>query len=118
MTSSYDENIISDLHKDAYGFRPDSSFWITFEAFNPEQKQALWDSILSDLERSIDDEEYAQEAAIIEFEDRIDNLMHDCNNRKSIVDWFLRASQNSNDIEGFELFNGLPFGYLKSKGYV
>jgi len=41
MVISYDENVISDLHKDAYGFRPDGSFWGMWAAFNPTPKQAL-----------------------------------------------------------------------------
>ena len=56
MNISYDENVISDLHKDAYGFRPDSSFWATWAAFNVIQKQALWDSMIADLNRTIEQE--------------------------------------------------------------
>ena len=51
---TFDENLISDLHKDAYGFRPDMSFWATFAAFNPDQKQALWDSMLAHLNCNIE----------------------------------------------------------------
>ncbi len=118
MKISYDENIISDLHKDAYGFRPDGSFWGTWAAFNPIQKQALWDSMLADLTRAIEDEEEGYKMAVEEFEARIDNLMHDCSNRKAIVGWFLRAENHENEIESFEFINGLPFGYLKKMEYV
>jgi hypothetical protein len=55
MTYTFDENLISDLHKDAYGFRPDVSFWATFAAFNPDQKQALWDSMIAILNRVEED---------------------------------------------------------------
>ena len=53
---TFDENLISDLHKDAYGFRPDQSFWTTFAAFNPDQKQALWDNMIAILNRNIDED--------------------------------------------------------------
>lgn len=115
---TFDENVISDLHKDAYGFRPDSGFWATFAAFNPDQKQALWDSMLADLDRAIEDEEEGYKMAAEEFEARIDSLIHDCSNRKAIVGWFLRAENFENEIESFEFVNGLPFGYLKKMGYV
>ena len=118
MTYTFDENLISDLHKDAYGFRPDASFWSAFAAFNPEQKQALWDSLITDLNMVIEDEEKYQQAAIVEFEDRIDNLMTDVTNRQSIVAWFMRQAECDGDAERLEYLNGLPFGYLKSKGYV
>jgi hypothetical protein len=115
---TFDENLISDLHKDAYGFRPSESFWATFAAFNPEQKQALWDSMLSELDRSIREDEELEQAAIVKFEDRIDNLMHEGTNRMRVVAWLIDADDSLNDPEYFEFLNGLPYGYLKSKGYV
>lgn len=115
---TFDENLISDLHKDAYGFRPSESFWATFAAFNPMQKQALWDSMLADLDRAIKEDEELEKAAIIKFESRIDNLMHDGTNRKAVVAWFVDAEDCYGDVEHFEFLNGLPFGYLKKKGYI
>lgn len=113
---TFDENLISDLHKDAYGFRPSESFWATFAAFNPDQKQALWDSLIADLDRSIKEDEDREYLAIVEFECRVDNLMHDGTNRKSVVEWLMKNADEFG--ERFEFLNGLPFGYLKSKGYV
>ena len=114
---TFDENLISDLHKDAYGFRPDQSFWATFAAFNPDQKQALWDSMLADLERSIEEDRKLQEDAVFKFEQRVENLMHDGTNVKRVVAWLMQAEE-CNDVEMFEFDNGLPFGYLKKMGYV
>lgn len=114
---TFDENLISDLHKDAYGFRPDQSFWSIFAAFNPDQKQALWDSMLADLERSIEEDRELQEEAIIKFESRIENLMHESTNVKRVVAWLMQAEE-CNDAEMFEFDNGLPFGYLKKNGYI
>lgn len=51
----FDENVISDLHKDAYGFRPDQSFWGLWAASNPEQKQAVWDNLIDILNRSTEE---------------------------------------------------------------
>ena len=118
MEISYDENIISDLHKDAYGFRPDSSFWASWAAFNVTQKQALWDSMLADLERSIEEDRKMQEDAVFKFEDRIENLMHDGTNVRSVVKWLMEADEALNDAEYFEFLNNLPFGYLKKMEYV
>ncbi len=114
--NTFDESLISDLHKDAYGFRPSESFWSTFAAFNPEQKQALWDSLLADLKRSVDEDYEREESAIFEFEDRVDNLMHDGTNRKAVIEWLMKEVDE--DAERFEFVNGLPFGYLKKMGYV
>jgi len=118
---TFDVNLVSDLHKDAYGFRPDASFWATFAAFNPDQKQALWDSLIADLNRSIEKDEADQKAAIVEFEDRVDNLMHDGTTRKAVVQWLMsHVFDASADVDAglFEYLNGLPFGYLSKMGYV
>ena len=115
---TFDENLISDLHKDAYGFRPSGRFWSSFAAFNPEQKQALGDSMLADLDRSIEDYRKLQEEAVVKFEDRVDNLMHDGTTRERVIKWLMEADQSLGDDEYFEFLNNLPYGYLKSKEYV
>lgn len=115
---TFDENLISDLHKDAYGFRPSESFWSTFAAFNPDQKQALWDSMIAELDRSIEEDRKLQEEAVVKFEDRVDNLMHECTNRKRVVEWLMDADDVGGDVEYFEFLNNLPYGYLKRMEYV
>lgn len=115
---TFDENLISDLHKDAYGFRPSESFWSTFAAFNPDQKQALWDSMIADLNSSIEEDRKLQEEAVVKFEDRVDNLMHDSTTRKSVVKWLMDADDVGGDVDYFEYLNNLPYGYLKSREYV
>ena len=42
MAYTFDENLVSDLHKDAYGFRPSQSFWATFAASNGVQFGLIW----------------------------------------------------------------------------
>ena len=112
---TFDENSISDLHKDAYGFRPSESFWSTFAAFNPEQKQALWDSMIADLRRSVEEERVMQEEAVVKFEDRVDNLMHDSTTRKRVIEWLMDADESLGDVEYFEYLNGLPYGAYTSE---
>ena len=53
--NAFRELEVSDLHKDTYGFRPDSSFWHNWAAFNPEQKQAVWDNMIVILNRSTEE---------------------------------------------------------------
>jgi hypothetical protein len=54
MTYTFDEDTVSDLHKDAYGFRPGANFWSAWAAFNGDQKQVLWDSMLGTRERTLE----------------------------------------------------------------
>ena len=61
MTYTYDSRIVSDLHKDAYGFRPSAYYMSEWAASSPDDKQKIWDGLLVDLDESMDREK--QEAA-------------------------------------------------------
>ena len=110
---TYDENSISDLHKDAYGFRPSESFWGFWAASNPLQKQACWESMIADLKQSMDEEAKEEAAAIVRFEDRVTNLMHSSTTREKIITWLMDAEDALGDTEYFEFLVGLPYGYIK-----
>lgn len=50
MNTEYlDPHIVSDLHKDAYGFRPVQDFWTEWYLLNDEGKRELWDSMVEAL---------------------------------------------------------------------
>jgi len=74
--------------------------------------------MLADLERSIEEDRKMQEEAVLKFEDRIENQMHDCTNRQRIVQWLIDSEDCYGDVEQFEFLNNLPFGYLKKMEYV
>lgn len=57
MQYTYDVDSFSDLHKDAYGFRPSGSFYQWMNAATPDELQAEWDSLLRSLEYSIREQE-------------------------------------------------------------
>jgi len=42
------ENTISDLHKDAWGYRPSQGFWVRWEASNDDAKQSVWNDLIED----------------------------------------------------------------------
>lgn len=49
MQYTYNEIEVSDLHKEAYGFRPSHHFWQEWELSDANGKQALWDSMIDAL---------------------------------------------------------------------
>ena len=49
MTYTFDDSIVSDLHKDAYGFRPTAGFMRFWAALSPEQKQVEWEDMCKTL---------------------------------------------------------------------
>jgi len=65
---TYDENIVSDLYKDAYGHRPGEYFWADWDACNEDAKQHLWDRLIDAVGESIREEQRYHNMAIAEFE--------------------------------------------------
>jgi hypothetical protein len=82
MTYTFDENIVSDLHKEAYGFRPTASFWSTWESSNDDQKQSEWDDLICAMEESMEQEKEQQAQALVNFRKLLKTTMTTCN-----VDW-------------------------------
>jgi hypothetical protein len=99
-----------DMHKDAYGVRPrciDTSAW-TLEDFEAE---------FVILGQAIEREEIARKEsearAIVEFEDRVANLMHTSTNRDRVIAWLMDAEGANGDFEYFCFTQGLPYGYFR-----
>lgn len=96
MTYTFDENIVSDLHKEAYGFRPREGWWNMWAAFNADQKQSTWDSLIADLDDAIEQQEQQEAKAFVEFRKLLKSTMAMCN-----VDWknALRILMEAQDID-------------------
>ena len=48
---TFDSNTASDLHKEAYGFRPSVDWSSRWKLANNDTKQAIWDDLLVAAER-------------------------------------------------------------------
>lgn len=94
----YDENIFSDLHKDAYGYRPGGH---EFYTASPARKQEIWDIVCDDLDREIDRERAEQKAAAVAFNETIANIQELCNcDRKDAIRHYINSLDLSQgDIE-------------------
>ncbi|MAA57253.1 MAG: hypothetical protein CL855_02080 [Cryomorphaceae bacterium] len=53
MAFCFDDNLISDLHKDVYGFRPRQGFMQKWNGMNKVHKQLLWDELCDTLDENI-----------------------------------------------------------------
>ena len=75
MTYTFDENIVSDLHKDAFGFRPDSAWLRGWKTSTDDQKQSIWDYLIDEMNRSMAAQEKAEAQALNEFRAEIRQVM-------------------------------------------
>jgi len=99
-----------DMYKDAYGVRPrgiDTTNWT--EADFEEEFKVLG----REIERSEIARKEAEAQAIVEFEDRVLNLMHTGTNRERVISWLMDAEGANGDFEYFCFTQGLPYGYFR-----
>ena len=99
-----------DMYKDAYGVRPrgvDTSTW-TLEDFQNE-----FEYLGSVIEAAELDRKEAEARAVVEFENRVTNLMHTGTNRERVIAWLMDAESANGDFEYFCYTQGLPYGYFR-----
>ena len=99
MTYTYDENIISDLHKDARGYRPREYFWSEWNSASDFDRQAIWDGLLEELSREMARQRHAEEMAMIALHQRIQGTMLlGAKDEVQALKWIMEAEEFS-DID-------------------
>jgi hypothetical protein len=112
---TFDESIVSDLHKDARGYRPDASWWNCWNFQDDEGKQAAWNTLLDDLEQSNARERAEQETAVKQFEGRIELLMNmGASTRETAIRWIIESMNLS---ENDKWYGGSYICYLMGLPY-
>jgi hypothetical protein len=112
---TFDETIVSDLHKDAYGYRPDAYFWEEWTQCGDDTRQAMWDNLLVELEQAREREAQEQIAAINAFELEIANALDvGARSREDAVRWIVQGLELS-DID--MMYGGSYICFLKGLPY-
>ena len=65
---TFDDNIVSDLHKDARGFRPSEYFWEEWTQMPDQIKQKIWDSLCNELSETMEEDRRREAEALATFE--------------------------------------------------
>lgn len=87
---TYDANIVSDLHKDAYGHRPSAGWWARWASADDDARQAEWDHLCDALDAEIEREKRAHEEAAQLFEERIAETMAvGAPDRRTAIRWLV-----------------------------
>lgn len=109
MTYTYDEDIFSDLHKDAYGFRPrDHEFYDA----TPDRKQEIWDYFCNVVEESIVAEREREAQAVRDFEQEVQNAIElGAGNRETALRWLTQSEEfyNGQCVEHWVWNRGILF---------
>lgn len=113
-TYTYDEDCYSDLHKDAYGFRPRGSAWEAWVNMNPDQKQAEWDFLIEVLARRMAEDDIREQECIATFEATVAlTIENGAKDRETAIRWLMDADECMGDVEYFCYHNGLPYNYFR-----
>lgn len=109
----YDEQILSDLHKDARGFRPREYFWSSWNSMTVEERNDEWRHLLLELEQANADEADRQARAIDRYEASIAELINSgAADRSQAISWLLDSVDDHgfNGDAGYACFLlGLPY---------
>ena len=116
---TFDENTVSDLHKDAFGFRPREYFWEEWNGASDASKQEIWDDLLDSLRRTVEYERLQEAAAVADFrtsvQQNLDLGAHDEYQARKWIVQSLKPTENDLLYGGewvcFEL--GLPYSMKK-----
>ena len=114
---TFDANIVSDLHKDAYGYRPREYFWAQWHGCGDQGKQEMWDELLADLSDAVAEEKEREAAAIADVEKRIARIidMVDGSTREDAIRYLDQAYDTRGDVNFLEFHLGIPYGYLTGR---
>jgi hypothetical protein len=92
MTFTFDERTVSDLHKDARGYRPISSWWSLWSESSDEEKQEIWDSLIKESADEVARERSMQAAALEIFRSRIaETIALGAGDEKTAIKWIVQA---------------------------
>ena len=110
----FDVQIASDLHKDAFGYRPRSQ-WSEWASMTPAELDSEWDSLLQAHDDSMAQEALWEAQAIAEFEAGVAaaRKASGCD-YATAVRWMRDAFEGETDQGYFEYSHGLPYGYLSN----
>ena len=95
MTYTFCEDIFSDLHKDAYGFRPrDHEFY----SATPERKQEIWDYFCQVVEDNNAAEREHEARALRDFEQEVQNTIElGAGDRATALRWMTQSEEFYNE---------------------
>lgn len=98
MTYTFDENIVSDLHKDARGYRPGQGWWDHWSYADDELKQFIWDSLCVELDESIAREKQIEQEAIADFEQEVQKYINlGAGDRTTALRWMTQTEEFYNE---------------------
>jgi len=113
MAYTFSTELVSDLHKDAFGYRPSADFMDMWKnGLSDEGRQAEWDYMINALNASIEEEKIREQYDLESFETSLKLIMDTHNiNEETALRWMtqIEIMDNSQDIEHWVWGQGILF---------
>ena len=95
---TYSDDLVSDLHKDAWGHRPGERFWFHWEIADQDAKQAIWDNLIDDMVKNDAEEAKAKKDNASKLAQRIREVCKlGANNYRTAIKWIIDADGLEHD---------------------
>jgi len=96
---TYSDELVSDLHKDAWGFRPGEQFWFYWEISDQDAKQAIWDNLIDDMVKNDAEEAKVKRNNASKLAQRIKEVCKlGAKNYKTAIKWIIEADELEPDL--------------------
>ena len=112
MEYTYSDELMSDLHKDAYGSRPGISYRLYWQTLSADEKQAEWEMMIRAMQAEQEAQREYELESIAEYEMQIArNLDMGAGTREDAIRWILDSMELSPyDDAGYVCYKlGLPY---------
>ena len=97
---TYSDELVSDLHKDAWCFRPREKFWFYWEISDQDAKQAIWDNLIDDMVKNDAEEAKAKKNNASKLAQRIREVCKlGAQNYRTAIKWILEADELEPDFQ-------------------
>ena len=109
---TFDDQTVSDLHKDARGFRPHAAFMEGWAQSDDDNKQAIWDGLIRELDIVQAEEAHAAEVAIADFEATVgETIEAGAGDRENALRWMAMEETfyGRQDVERWVYDHGFLF---------
>ena len=91
---TYSDDIISDLHKDARGFRPTEAFWNAWNFQDDEGKQTVWNILIDELEETMAEDRRREAEALENFRAQIKGMKKlGAETTRQAIKWIFHAEK-------------------------
>lgn len=99
MQHTFDENTVSDLHKDTYGFRPSATWWTQWKVMSNDDKQIEWEHMCKVLDENNIVEAEGERIAYANWERHIESMMTTNNiSKATAIRWDMDAMEADGDV--------------------